>query len=220
MGKEIDYEELYKLQDLALEIVFGLENNFYLTGGTALHRFYYNLRYSVDLDFFSSADPLFSENISEILNAFIDREIEHEQLVRARDFQRIMIQGLQLDFVNDRVYREGKSTIVKDMKIDNIMNILTNKIAAIMDRDEEKDIFDLFAIAYNEPFNWNNVLTITEKKAHIDRGFLAERLRIFPVEWLSRIRIIREIKIDKPKLQKMCDDILSGGDNSLYRKTG
>ncbi|MDQ7060749.1 MAG: nucleotidyl transferase AbiEii/AbiGii toxin family protein [Sulfurimonas sp.] len=52
MEKNINYKELYLLQDEILEIIIKLENNFYLTGGTALHRFYYDARYSDDLDFF------------------------------------------------------------------------------------------------------------------------------------------------------------------------
>lgn len=35
-----NYDELYALQDKVLGIVFSEETPFYLTGGTALHRFY------------------------------------------------------------------------------------------------------------------------------------------------------------------------------------
>ena len=50
--EKITYQKLYQPQDEVLNIVFTLENDFYLTGGTALHRFYYNRRYSDDLDLF------------------------------------------------------------------------------------------------------------------------------------------------------------------------
>ena len=50
----IDYEKLYQLQDEVLEVVFGVENEFYLTGGTCLSRFYKEKRYSDDLDFFTN----------------------------------------------------------------------------------------------------------------------------------------------------------------------
>lgn len=46
------FEDIYKIQDKILNIVFSFENNFYLTGGTALNRFYFNYRFSEDLDFF------------------------------------------------------------------------------------------------------------------------------------------------------------------------
>lgn len=49
----LDYKQLYALQDKVLEVVFSVENIFYLTGGTCLSRFYKEKRYSDDLDFFS-----------------------------------------------------------------------------------------------------------------------------------------------------------------------
>lgn len=49
--QEMMYTELYDLQDRVLETVFSIESGFYLTGGTCLHRFYYNKRYSDDLAF-------------------------------------------------------------------------------------------------------------------------------------------------------------------------
>lgn len=46
------YEEsLYRLQNGVLNTVKSLNTPFYLTGGTALSRGYYNHRYSDDLDF-------------------------------------------------------------------------------------------------------------------------------------------------------------------------
>ena len=218
MEEKIAYKKLYDLQDRILGIVFSQEHDFYLTGGTALHRFYYNLRYSGDLDFFSMNDAVFSENISMILNAIQENEIEYRKLVQERDFQRVVVQDLlQLDFVNDRVYREGKSNVINNMRIDNKLNILTNKIVAIMNRDEEKDIFDLCALSYNEEFNWGEILSIANKKALIERSFLIERLMDFPVEWLLKLKTIAEIKIDKNIISRICEDILSESDNSLYK---
>jgi len=216
--EKIVYKKLYEIQDSILKIVFSQAHDFYLTGGTALHRFYYNLRYSDDLDFFSMNDPVFSENISMILNALQENEIEYHKAVQERDFQRIVVQDLlQLDFVNDRVYREGKSNVINGMRIDNKLNILTNKIVAIMNRDEEKDIFDLCALSYNEKFNWGEILSIANKKVLIERSFLIERLMDFPVEWLLKLKTIVEIKIDKNILSRICEDIISDADNSLYK---
>ncbi len=217
MEKKIEYTQLYELQDRALDLIFSLNNEFYLTGGTALHRFYYNLRYSDDLDFFSSADPLFGENIREILSCMDDKSIEYTREVQTKDFQRVFVQNrLRIDFINDRVHREGKSAVIRGMRIDNITNMLTNKITAIMDRDEEKDIFDLFAIAYNETYNWGHILKIANKKSIVDRGMLIERLRIFPLDWLGNLKIIKELIINREEISRMCTDILNEADNSLF----
>jgi len=36
---KVNYTELYKIQDRVLDIVFSLDHDFYLTGGTCLGRF-------------------------------------------------------------------------------------------------------------------------------------------------------------------------------------
>jgi hypothetical protein len=102
------------------------------------------------------------------------------------------------------------------MRIDNKINILTNKIVAILNRDEEKDIFDLCAISYHEQFNWGMMLGIANKKALVDRSFLIERLRSFPIEWLSNIKTINTININNEVLSRICNDILNESDNSLF----
>lgn len=85
-----------------------------------------------------------------------------------------------------------------------------------MDRDEEKDIFDLFAIAYNETYNWGHILKIANKKSIVDRGMLIERLRIFPLDWLGNLKIIKELIINREEISRMCTDILNEADNSLF----
>ena len=44
----IDYVKLYELQDEVLKLVFSEEQEFYLTGGTCLSRYYQEKRYSDD----------------------------------------------------------------------------------------------------------------------------------------------------------------------------
>jgi hypothetical protein len=64
---------------------------------------------------------------------------------------------LQMDFVNNKTYREGKSNLFNNIRVDNVINILTNKLMAVLDRDEEKDMFDIITISYNEKFNWKEI---------------------------------------------------------------
>ena len=67
MGEIENYQSLYHLQDKVLLLVSKLDNEFYLTGGTALHRFYYNHRYSDDLDFFVTNGQNFNEDVAEVI---------------------------------------------------------------------------------------------------------------------------------------------------------
>jgi len=218
MEKEIDYKKLYKLQDEVLSLVSKLDNSFYLTGGTALHRFYYNARYSDDLDFFVTNGENFKEDIDEILENLQSNNYHFVIDVSARDFYRVTVNRfLQLDFVNDRVYRHGKSKIIDGIRVDNKFNILTNKINTIVNRDEEKDVFDLFCLAYNEQFNWKEIFNEANKKAVIEKDVFIYRLKAFPLEWLERIKMIKDIGITKETVEILCDDLVEERDNSLVK---
>ena len=101
----IDYVKLYELQDKVLDIVFDTESIFYLTGGTCLSRFYYEKRYSDDLDFFTHANIEFNRGIREIKIA-LSKKFTVVEEVTSKDFIRFKIEDLlQIDFVNDRIMR-------------------------------------------------------------------------------------------------------------------
>lgn len=216
MEKEIAYQELYALQDRIMDLIFSLDNSFYLTGGTALHRFYYGLRYSDDLDLFVNDDDLFSEYVREVIDLLENKHIAVEHTVKSRDFHRLFVDGLlQLDFVNDRVHREGKSIKFDKVRVDNIFNILTNKLGAIIGRDEEKDIFDLFAIARHESFEWSEALSVANKKTNIEKEILIYRLEAFPLVWLDNIKKVKPFDINREMIDQICDDIIKEAKNSL-----
>lgn len=69
---DINYTEIYKLQDRVMDIVFSVENEFYLTGGTCLNRFYHEKRYSDDLDFFAQSSPRYSFAVKNIKKPWKD----------------------------------------------------------------------------------------------------------------------------------------------------
>ena len=221
MEKDIKYKKLYELQDNILLSISKLENDFYLTGGTALHRFYYDARYSDDLDFFVTNGVSFNEDVEEVVELLREENYSIIRDVSSRDFYRITVDNLlQLDFVNDRVYRYKKSNIINNVKIDNKINILTNKINTIVNRDEEKDLFDLFCLSFNEEFNWKDMFEIANKKAVLEKDVFIYRLKSFPLKWLERIKKIKNITITQKEINILCSDILDGSDNSLIVKEG
>lgn len=92
-----NYDELYALQDRVLQIVFSEETPFYLTGGTALHRFYCNARYSDDLDFFMNGQSYFYDEVKEIIYR-LKKLFDLEIMIYTKDFLRIKIEQLKIDF--------------------------------------------------------------------------------------------------------------------------
>ncbi len=63
---EKDYRRLYRTQDKVLQVLKPVLGSFYLTGGTALGRFYLNHRFSEDLDFFMNKSDTFHALIKNI----------------------------------------------------------------------------------------------------------------------------------------------------------
>lgn len=64
----------------------------------------------------------------------------------------------------------------------------------------------------------SNILEIANKKSTVKRENLMERIRTFPLEWLSNIKYIQDFAIDKEMTTILCDDILNDRLNTLYNK--
>ena len=187
----IDYTQLYKLQDGVLDCVFKVEKEFYLTGGTCLSRFYHGKRYSDDLDFFTNSSSRFHfaiKNIKTEISSMFPLNITLE----SKDFVRFMVDGiLQVDFVNDRVVRyKDVHQSEKGYLIDHIENILSNKITAVLGRDNPKDVFDIFLISNFHTFHWADILLSAKEKAMFNHEDLVVRLKSFPLKMLHKIKLI------------------------------
>jgi len=193
----IDYKKLYALQDRVLKRVFEVEDEFYLTGGTALSRFYQAKRYSDDLDFFTNSSTRFNFAVKNIL-AELSKEFTIENELDSRDFVRIKIDGLlQVDFVNDRVPRYKEPNILENgYKIDTIENILSNKITAVIGRDNPKDIFDIYLIHKYYSIDWKEILDSAQDKSVFSIDDLIVRLRSFPHRLLKSINLIEDDFLD------------------------
>jgi len=193
----IDYKELYELQDKVLEIVFAVEREFYLTGGTCISRFYVEKRYSDDLDFFTNQSRRYSfavKNVKIALQKIFNLTVE----VESKDITRFKIDGiLQVDFVNDMACRYKEPLLnEKNFLYDNIENILSNKITAVIGRDNPKDVFDIFLICKYYNCDWKEILDASHDKAGFTNDELVIRLKSFPKELLEKIKITDETFLD------------------------
>lgn len=192
----LDYKKLYLLQDTILPIIFQTDTEFYLTGGTCLNRFYFEKRYSDDLDLFTNFSNTFFYSAREIIERISRENNAVEKQVDSKDFIRIRITGegafLQVDFVNDRVKRFGDFKSYKGYRLDNPLNILSNKITAVMGRDNPKDIFDICLLNQNMIIQWDPILAQAKEKLHFQTEDLLYRLKTFPPSLLRKLNIIDE----------------------------
>lgn len=102
--------------------------------------------------------------------------------------------------------------------LDTPRNILSNKLTAILSRDEPKDIFDIVHIALNYSFNWQAIFDDAKQKSAINEIDIEERLCSFPPEMFKSIDwniVPVDNEFFSKTLRRIADDFLLGRDNSL-----
>lgn len=102
--------------------------------------------------------------------------------------------------VNDRVVHHGSFDLSpQGYRIDNIHNILTNKITAIISRDEPKDVFDLITIADTIPIDWSTEVNRAREKALFEPDFFLYRLETFPLHLLDLLHLTNISYLEETK---------------------
>lgn len=220
---ETDYSRLYLLQDKFLSWFHTLNYPFYLTGGTALGRFYLNHRFSEDLDFFVNNDPDYTSYIGEVKNKITSQfSVNIDQSLFDKGYTRFFIWeddlSLKIELINDVPYYAGKPEIYRYGTVDNPLNILANKLTSIVGRDEPKDMFDIIHIASSYAFNWQDIFHHAKQKVVINELDVEQRMASFPVEWFQNVNWLRTPP-DPGSLarsvRQIADDFLLGRANSL-----
>ncbi len=207
MDIEAYYANLYRLQDSVLDVVFENSNEFYLTGGTCLSRFYKPVRYSDDLDFFTNASSRYSLEI-KLLRQALSKKFKLQVEVESKTFTRFLIDDrLQIDFVNDVAKRCGHVLQKEKILIDNLENILSNKLTAIIGRDNAKDIFDLYMIDTFYAPDYKEAIKCAKEKMFFEIGDLIYRLKTFPNALLSDIHLIERDFLKSFSLESIIDTI-------------
>jgi predicted nucleotidyltransferase component of viral defense system len=217
-----DYNKLYKVQDQVLALLKGELDDFYLTGGTALGRYYLHHRYSDDLDFFTNRNEAFGQSLTKIIRQLRkNQEIDESRTLVSEDFVRILLKTepeLKLEFVNDVSERWGTTLYLRDIPLDNPANILANKLTALVSRDEPKDVVDIVSLAGHYAFHWNEIFHWAFQKQILNETDIAMRLASFPKElingkpWLDTSFQMNEFAQD---LNTLTNDFLLCRDNSL-----
>lgn len=165
--------ELTQLQKDVLSFIgkgfFG--KNFYWTGGTLLSYFYLSHRFSVDLDFFS--DDLFRDDEYLININKLKKEIGVDKITQTIQQNRRLYlierakDNVKLEFVFFPFPAVEKRTEVKEfhVKVDSLKDIMVNKVLSTYQRNEVKDIYDLYWYLKSEPKNTLiKLIKLVEKK--------------------------------------------------------
>lgn len=215
-------DKIYPFQDKILKAVEKLKVDFYLTGGTALSRFYLQHRYSDDLDFFVNDHPDFKNQCKRVVSVFQQAKWQLDVTTTSDSFVRVFLEdggtSMKIDFVNDVPFHYGNFKKLPIFhRVDNWRNILSNKICALS-RMEAKDIADIICIAQQYSFEWEDIIKeAKEKDLWVEPLEICKIIKEFPTELLLNIKWIIDINIDEMKglLEILHDDMFYGKLNSL-----
>lgn len=217
-------DRVYPLQNQILSLVQGAGVEFYLTGGTALSRYYLNHRYSDDLDLFVNQHSEFKVQCQKVFDIIRSSKIDFETGTTSDSFIRIFIQKeearITVDFVNDVPFHYGGFEKFETFhQVDNWRNILSNKICALT-RLEPKDTIDLLFIAKRYLFSWEEVLKeAKEKDLWVEPLGVSKVIKDFNPKLFKAIKWVKPIAKDKliKNLKTLHRDIFYGNMNSLAK---
>jgi len=183
------------LQDRFLEHFFNgpLGKDFYLTGGTALARFYFHHRESLDLDLFTNDFGQDFAHVNQVVLGILHvlkLQITN-QVVTDTFIQYIVADqagiSLKVDIVKDVPVHFGELVVKDGIRLDGLQNIGTNKVLAIFGRTDAKDFIDLYWVLQHTDFKFDDLYQqAREKDLGLSELYLAyafqnvEKIRLFP----------------------------------------
>lgn len=162
---------LYPLQDRVLARIASIETGFYLTGGTAASRGYLHHRFSDDFDLFVNDDARFELWAQRVIQTLADGPDWRVEVVhRDRRFVRGTVSSrdvvLKIEMVNDVPAHVGELRHDPTLgRLDSPENILANKLTAVVDRREPKDLADIWGFCCRMDLSCESALEAAQSKA-------------------------------------------------------
>jgi hypothetical protein len=211
------FSDIYKLQDIVLTALTSTDTEFYLTGGTAASRGYLHHRFSDDLDFFVNDDKrftLWADRFRQALLLLPNAQCSVH--VNEARFVRLLLHHLniplKIELVNDVPARVGTPSLHRQLgRLDTPENILANKISAAVDRNEPKDLADIWGFCTKLKLNLRDAITNAQSKA---AGiFPADVARVLCSVEQSDWEVVNWI--ERPPLETFRSDLISLGEDLL-----
>ena len=163
------FDILYPFQDRVIQIINQVNTGFYLSGGTAASRGYLQHRFSDDLDYFVNDDDQFGLWAERIIQA-LNKEWKCDVLMKEARFARLNLlhenSSLKIEMINDVPARVGDIQNHPVLgRLDSAENILANKVTALLDREEPKDLADIWGFCCEKNLSLQAAITGAQSKA-------------------------------------------------------
>jgi len=162
-------EEIIPIQKKVLNLFSKspLKDIFYWTGGTLLSVIYLHHRQSRDLDFFSNQVFTYNQIIGFVRS--LKKRLKLTKIEEKKIFDRweFFLQDkdeLRIEFV---FYDHPKLRLRKKWQgilVDSLDDIAANKVMALFDRSDPKDLVDLYFILIKKNYKVKTLLKFAEKK--------------------------------------------------------
>lgn len=201
-----------------------LRNKFYWTGGAALAFLYLHHRQSKDLDFFTDEPFTYNQIIGFINSLKKDlnlKKIETRKIFDRWEFFLHDTEELRIEFV---FYGHPKIKARQKWQgifVDCLEDIVTNKVMALFDRNDVKDLVDLYFILTVKNYKINALLKNVEKKFGIklDQGtFWSEANKSLKnLDEISPLLITKGQKQKQKIINNIKEYFISNSNNYLKR---
>jgi Nucleotidyl transferase AbiEii toxin, Type IV TA system len=147
------------------------QEQFYLTGGTALAEYYLGHRLSFDLDFFTGIDGLVLPISFQIENASHEHDLNIKVIRRFSSYVELLVENrdnsLKIDLALDSPFRFKQPIISSEgVFVNDYEDLRVDKLLAYFGRAEPRDAMDLFYILKKESID--DLITLASQK---DTGF-------------------------------------------------
>lgn len=142
-----DEDRLSRLQHDVLEAFFERTQGFFLTGGAALAGFYLRHRNTEDLDLFAAPDVEIATGVHALVEAAVAVGASARIMRESSDFKRYLVtrdaETTLVDLVVDRAPQIADKLAFGRIRVDAPREIAANKLCALLDRVEARDLVDL-----------------------------------------------------------------------------
>jgi len=219
-----------KLSQLQREILkfFGQDNfgkNFYWTGGTLLAYFYFHHRLSFDLDFFSCnlfTDDQYLEFINRLKKAIGAKKIilnhEYNRRIYLIEQEHEALK-IELVFFPFKPIEKIKKSEEFSLQVDSLTDIIVNKTLSTYQRNEPKDVYDLYCyLSSCLKYDLFKLIKLVEKKfgVTIEPALLLAKINELANN-LDKLQLL--LVKSQPNLNKKVKDFFQDYFNRLARKT-
>lgn len=187
---------------------------FYWTGGTLLAYHYLQHRKSLDIDFFSEKRFSFVE-VNQLVQKLKKeagfRKVSQQKIFDRWEFLFENEKVLRVEFV---YYNKERRTLKKRSRllgvyIDSLEDIAANKVIAYFDRNEPKDLFDLYFLLTKGGFSPQKLLKLARQKFDMqfpESLFWSESFKGLPLLKELKVLMIEQNDAKKEKLLRKIED--------------